>query len=98
MGEKLNEKELEAVTGGGAEPPSYPPCKFRCLKCGFPSISTGRSSYPQKGACEIAVGAVYAWLAENGAHPIKVVFSSVDPKIHDLLYQSLRRVQEEGTL
>ncbi len=64
----------------------------------FPSISTGRSSYPQKGACEIAVGAVYAWLAENGAHPIKVVFSSVDPKIHDLLYQSLRRVQEEGTL
>lgn len=58
----------------------------------FPSISTGRSSYPQKEACEIAVTAVSAWLAENGAHPIQVVFSSVDPKIYDLLYQSLRPV------
>ncbi len=41
MGEKLNEKKLEAVTGGGAEPPSYPPCKFRCLKCGYEFMMDG---------------------------------------------------------
>ncbi len=62
----------------------------------FPSISTGKSSYPQKEACEIAVRAVYAWLAENSAYQLKVVFSSVDPKIYDLLYQDLRRVQKEA--
>lgn len=55
----------------------------------FPSISTGRSSYPVKEACEIAVSSVRTWLAENGGHDIKVVFSCVDPKIYDAFYSIL---------
>ena len=41
MDEILGEKQLEAVTGGGAEPPTLPPCKFRCVKCGFEFMMDG---------------------------------------------------------
>lgn len=51
----------------------------------FPSISTGKFSYPKKEACQIAVQAVRTWLEQNRDYPIKVIFSCVDPKIYDLI-------------
>ena len=64
----------------------------------FPSISTGRSSYPKKEACQVAVQAVYAWLRENDDYDIRVVFSCVDPKIYDLTRENLRRIQNDASL
>ncbi len=55
----------------------------------FPSISTGKFSYPKKEACEVAVRSVHDWLTENGDYDMKVVFSCVDPKIYDLIYAAL---------
>lgn len=51
----------------------------------FPSISTGKFSYPKKEACEIAVKSVYMWIKENSDYDMKVVFSCVDPKIYELI-------------
>ncbi|MGM9890227.1 MAG: macro domain-containing protein, partial [Floccifex porci] len=58
----------------------------------FPSISTGKFSYPKKEACEIAVKSVYTWLKENGDYDMKVVFSCVDPKIYELIYTELSSI------
>lgn len=60
----------------------------------FPSISTGRSSYPKKEASQVAVEAVCGWLTENGDHEMKVVFSCVDPRIYAVFYNSLCGEQE----
>ncbi len=60
----------------------------------FPVISTGRFSYPQKEACKIAVKTVHDWLNKNRVHNIKVVFSSVNPKIHELIYAELSSIIE----
>ena len=56
----------------------------------FPSISTGKFSYPKKEACEIAVRSVSAWLKENTDYPMQVVFCCVDPKIYELIEAELR--------
>ena len=64
----------------------------------FPSISTGKSSYPKKEACAIAVRSVHAWLTENGGHPIKVVFSCVDPSIYDAFYRALGSIRTDMPL
>ena len=45
----------------------------------FPSISTGKFSYPKKEACHIAVKTVKEWLKENCDYRMKIVFSCVDP-------------------
>ena len=58
----------------------------------FPPISTGKFSYPRKEACEIAVRSVYTWRKENGDYDIKVVFSCVDPKIHELIDTELSSI------
>ena len=55
----------------------------------FPSISTGKFSYPRKEACKIAVKSVYTWIKKNGDYDMKVVFSCVDPKIYELIYTEL---------
>ena len=52
----------------------------------FPSISTGKFSYPKKEACKIAVETVYNWLKENSGYDMKVVFCCVDPSIYELIY------------
>lgn len=60
----------------------------------FPSISTGKFSYPKKEACEIAVKTVKSWLQINGDYNMKVVFSCVDPKIYELIYSELNNSEE----
>lgn len=55
----------------------------------FPSISTGKFSYPKKEACKIAVKTVHNWLKENKGYNMKVVFCCVDPTIYDLIYKEL---------
>lgn len=55
----------------------------------FPSISTGKFSYPKKEACEIAVAAVKLWLEENAEYEMRVVFSCVDPTIYRLICENL---------
>ncbi len=58
----------------------------------FPSISTGRFSYPKKEACKIAVETVYNWLKENSGYDMKVLFSCVDPSIYELIYAELNSI------
>lgn len=58
----------------------------------FPSISTGKFSYPKKEACEIAVKAVYNWLQKNGNYDMKVVFSCVDPNIFKYISAELKQL------
>lgn len=58
----------------------------------FPSISTGKFSYPKKQACKIAVKTVQRWLKENSDYDMKVVFSCADPKIYDLIYVELNSI------
>lgn len=55
----------------------------------FPSISTGKFSYPKKEACKIAVKTVHDWLKENSDYEMKVVFCCVDPKIYELIREEL---------
>ncbi len=55
----------------------------------FPSISTGKFSYPKKEACRIAVSAVKGWLRDNRDYRMKIVFSCVDPTIYELIYSEL---------
>ena len=55
----------------------------------FPSISTGKFSYPKKEACRIAVQTVKDWLQENSDYSMKIVFSCVDPTIYELIYSEL---------
>jgi len=55
----------------------------------FPSISTGKFSYPKKEACKIAVEAVKAWLEKNRGYDMRAVFSCVDPRIYELIYSEL---------
>lgn len=55
----------------------------------FPSISTGKFSYPKKAACKIAVQTVYNWLRENKDYDMKVVFCCVDPTIYELVFTEL---------
>lgn len=52
----------------------------------FPAISTGVYGYPKEDAAEIAVKTVKAWLAENEAYDMEVIFSCFDEKTK-LLYQ-----------
>ena len=61
----------------------------------FPSISTGRFSYPKKEACHIAVQTVKGWLKENSDYSMKIVFSCVDPKIYELIYSESNDVEKE---
>lgn len=61
----------------------------------FPSISTGKFSYPKKEACEIAVKSVYGWCKENAGYDMKVVFSCVDPKIYELIDMELNRLGQD---
>jgi ribA/ribD-fused uncharacterized protein len=61
----------------------------------FPSISTGKFSYPKKEACHIAVQTVKEWLKENCDYSMKVVFSCVDPTICELMYSKLNDVEKE---
>jgi len=56
----------------------------------FPSISTGKFSYPKKEACEIAVASVRQWLKENHNYEMRVVFSCVDPTIYELICENLK--------
>ena len=58
----------------------------------FPSISTGKFSYPKKEACKIAVETVYNWLRGNKNYDMKVVFCCVDPKISELIYKELNSI------
>ncbi len=58
----------------------------------FPSISTGKFSYPKKEACKIAVETVCGWLKENKGYDMKVVFCCVDPKISELIYEELNSI------
>lgn len=58
----------------------------------FPSISTGKFSYPKKEACKIAVKTVYNWLKENSGYDMKVVFCCVDPTIYELIYTELNSI------
>lgn len=58
----------------------------------FPSISTGKFSYPKKEACKIAVKTVYGWLKENSGYDMKVVFCCVDPSIYELIYTELNSI------
>lgn len=60
----------------------------------FPSISTGKFSYPKKEACAIAVETVKNWLKDNCDYEMKVVFSCVDPSIHFLIYSELRNTEK----
>ena len=55
----------------------------------FPSISTGKFSYPKKEACHIAVKTVKSWLKDNSNYSMKIVFSCVDPTIYELIYSEL---------
>lgn len=57
----------------------------------FPSISTGKFSYPKKEACKIAVKTVRDWLKEHCDYEMKVVFCCVDPKIYELIRIFLER-------
>ena len=41
MNIELDEKQLETVTGGGIDIPSYPPIKYRCTKCGYEFMADG---------------------------------------------------------
>ena len=59
----------------------------------FPSISTGKFSYPKKEACKIAVETVYGWLKENNDYDMRVVFSCVEPKTYELIYAELNNVE-----
>lgn len=61
----------------------------------FPSISTGKFSYPRKEACHIAVQTVKCWLKENCDYSMKVVFSCVDPTIYELIYSELNDIEKE---
>ena len=61
----------------------------------FPSISTGKFSYPKKEACHIAVQTVKGWLKENCDYSMKVVFSCVDPTIYELIYSELNDAEKE---
>ena len=63
--------------------------KYDIHSIAFPSISTGKFSYPKKEASEIAVKSVHTWITENDDYDIKVVFSCVDPKLYELLYTRL---------
>lgn len=65
--------------------------EYRIHSIAFPSISTGKFSYPKKEACEIAVKSVNTWLKNNCDYDMKVVFSCVDPKIYELIYSELSR-------
>jgi O-acetyl-ADP-ribose deacetylase (regulator of RNase III) len=56
----------------------------------FPSISTGKFSYPKKEACAIAVKTVHDWLRQNEEYDMKIVFSCVDPRIYDLIMNELK--------
>lgn len=58
----------------------------------FPSISTGKFSYPKKEACKIAVETVYNWLRENKDYDMRVVFCCVDPTIYELIYTELNSI------
>lgn len=64
----------------------------------FPSISTGKFSYPKKEACHIAVQTVKGWLKENCDYSMKVVFSCVDPTIYELIYSELNNAEKEQSL
>ena len=61
----------------------------------FPSISTGKFSYPKKEACRIAVETVKNWMKNNCDHSMKIVFSCVDPTICELMYSELNDVEKE---
>ena len=61
----------------------------------FPSISTGKFSYPKKEACHIAVQTVKGWLKENCDYSMNVVFSCVDPTIYELIYSELNNAEKE---
>lgn len=61
----------------------------------FPSISTGKFSYPKKEACAVAVETVYSWLKNNAEYGMKVVFSCVDPTIYDLIMGELQRMERQ---
>ena len=41
MNIELDEKQLEAVTGGNTSVPSCSPVKFRCVKCGYVYVADG---------------------------------------------------------
>lgn len=58
----------------------------------FPSISTGKFSYPKKEACKTAVETVCNWLRENKDYDMEVVFCCVDPKIFELIYKELNSI------
>jgi len=61
----------------------------------FPSISTGKFSYPKKEACRIAVETVKNWMKNNCDYSMKIVFSCVDPTICELMYSELNDVEKE---
>ena len=61
----------------------------------FPSISTGKFSYPKKEACHIAVQTIKGWLKENCDYSMKVVFACVDPTIYELIYSELNDAEKE---
>ena len=59
----------------------------------FPSISTGKFSYPKKEACRIAVQTVRTWLKKNKDYPMNVVFSCVEPKLYELVHSELNDIR-----
>lgn len=61
----------------------------------FPSISTGKFSYPKEEAYHIAVQTVKGWLKENSDYNMKVEFSCVDPTIYELIYSELNDTEKE---